>query len=284
MTRKVQLVVFDWTGTLIDYGCKAPVKAFKKAFNHFGLNPSNKTIRKYIGMDKYNHINNIKNELNTKNIYIPQTDEIYNIYENLQIQTINEYSKLITGVLTMQQKLNDRNIHIATTTGYSREMLENVLKNAKLQGFNSSFINVSPDMLEYKTTRESGDMMRYIYHFIEELQEPIHNGCVVKVGDTPIDMLEGKNSGAWNIGCISSGSLIGHDERHVKNIILNNKHNTDIATQNEYKNGIQQLTKNGANFIVHDINSVVDVIDNYINPLIETGFQPKKQEKPIVII
>lgn len=259
MSRKVQLIVFDWAGTLIDYGCKAPVKAFKSAFNKFGLNPSEKTIKKYMGMDKYSHINCIISELDKKR-YIPSTDEIYNVYKEKQIQSINEYSKLITGVLEMEKKLNDRNIQIATTTGYSKEMLENVLKNANSQGFNSSFMNVSPDMIG-NVKRESGDMMRYIYHFIEKMREPIHNSCVVKVGDTGIDMLEGKNSGAWNIGCMGSGVLIGNE------IV-----------------GYEELKNNGANFIVHDINSVVNVIDNYINPLIEAGFEPRMQEKPFVLI
>ena len=34
---KPQLVIFDWAGTTVDYGCFAPVNAFALAFQKFGI-------------------------------------------------------------------------------------------------------------------------------------------------------------------------------------------------------------------------------------------------------
>lgn len=287
INNRVKLVVFDWAGTVIDYGCKAPVKAFKLAFNKFGLNPSEKIIRKYMGASKYDHINYIISDIckqrNTNYVHI-SADEVYNIYKDMQLTAITQHSKLITGVIRMQEQLNDRNILIATTTGYSREMLECVLNHAKLQCFDSSFINVSPDMLKYNPSRESGELMRYIFSKVEKIYGSISYNNVVKVGDTPIDMIEGINAGSWNIGCVSSGNLIGKDEMYVSNIIAGNKHKINRPYYNEYTTAISQLEKSGANYIVHDINSVVEVIDNYINPLIELGYTPKQFGKSVVLI
>lgn len=36
---KPQLVIFDWAGTTVDYGCFAPVNAFALAFQKFGIDP-----------------------------------------------------------------------------------------------------------------------------------------------------------------------------------------------------------------------------------------------------
>ena len=41
---RIEAVIFDWAGTTVDYGCFAPVQAFKDAFNNYGLEPTNDQI------------------------------------------------------------------------------------------------------------------------------------------------------------------------------------------------------------------------------------------------
>ena len=52
----IEAVIFDWAGTTVDYGCFAPVQAFKDAFNNYGLEPTNDQIREPMGMLKIDHI------------------------------------------------------------------------------------------------------------------------------------------------------------------------------------------------------------------------------------
>ena len=33
MERKIEAVIFDWAGTLVDFGCLAPLKALQEAFS-----------------------------------------------------------------------------------------------------------------------------------------------------------------------------------------------------------------------------------------------------------
>ena len=53
---KPQLVIFDWAGTTVDYGCFAPVNAFALAFQKFGITPTVEEIRAPMGMLKRDHI------------------------------------------------------------------------------------------------------------------------------------------------------------------------------------------------------------------------------------
>ena len=48
---KPQLIIFDWAGTTVDYGCFAPVNAFALAFQKFGVNPTVEEIRAHAGID-----------------------------------------------------------------------------------------------------------------------------------------------------------------------------------------------------------------------------------------
>ena len=52
---KPQLVIFDWAGTTVDYGCFAPVNAFALAFQKFGVTPTVEEIRAPMGMLKRDH-------------------------------------------------------------------------------------------------------------------------------------------------------------------------------------------------------------------------------------
>ena len=52
----IQLVIFDWAGTTVDYGSFAPVHAFALAFGKFGLTPTVEEIRAPMGMLKRDHI------------------------------------------------------------------------------------------------------------------------------------------------------------------------------------------------------------------------------------
>ena len=43
----IKMIVMDWAGTTVDYGCFAPVHAFAKAFEEVGITPTMQEIRDY---------------------------------------------------------------------------------------------------------------------------------------------------------------------------------------------------------------------------------------------
>lgn len=56
MSANLQAVVFDWAGTMIDFGSRAPVVALLKLFDGFGLPISEAEARADMGMAKRDHI------------------------------------------------------------------------------------------------------------------------------------------------------------------------------------------------------------------------------------
>lgn len=55
-TGPLQAVIFDWAGTVIDYGCLAPVEAFVELFRREGLSLSQAQAREPMGTEKREHI------------------------------------------------------------------------------------------------------------------------------------------------------------------------------------------------------------------------------------
>lgn len=52
----IKMIVMDWAGTTVDYGCFAPVHAFAKAFEEVGITPTMQEIREPMGLLKMDHI------------------------------------------------------------------------------------------------------------------------------------------------------------------------------------------------------------------------------------
>ncbi len=56
MKSKIKAIILDWAGTVVDFGSNAPVAAFVKAFETFGITPTMDETRAPMGMQKRAHI------------------------------------------------------------------------------------------------------------------------------------------------------------------------------------------------------------------------------------
>ena len=53
---KLQTVIFDLAGTLVDFGSRAPVLAFQRLFTDLGIEVSEAQAREPMGSEKRSHI------------------------------------------------------------------------------------------------------------------------------------------------------------------------------------------------------------------------------------
>ena len=58
--NKIQLVVFDWAGTTVDYGSSAPAAVFERIFEGAGIHFTREEINRPMGMEKKAHIRRIR--------------------------------------------------------------------------------------------------------------------------------------------------------------------------------------------------------------------------------
>ena len=56
MNAKLKAVVFDWAGTMVDFGSRAPVIALQKMFKAEGFDVSEAEARADMGLAKRDHI------------------------------------------------------------------------------------------------------------------------------------------------------------------------------------------------------------------------------------
>lgn len=207
----IKLVVFDWAGTTIDFGCMAPAGAFVATFASRGVAVTLAEARGPMGLHKKDHLRAM---LRTESVGAKwraatsrdwtdaDVDDLYRDVTPRQVEAAAKYSDLIPGVVETVVELRARGIKVAATTGYFREAADVVLDAAYCQGYEPDF-NICVD--DVPAGRPAPWM---IFRCMEALNV-YPPAAVMKVGDTVVDIEDGRNAGCWSVGVVDSSNEMG---------------------------------------------------------------------------
>lgn len=207
---RFDLVIFDWAGTIVDFGCEAPVKAVIEAFALEGVPLNATTARRDMGTAKHDHVQRLLAEpaiaaaWRARHGRAPNDADVTSIMARLG-PLMREYaaraSTLIPGARATVERLRAAGLRIASSTGYTREMMAPVLVRAAEQGYTPEHLVCSGE------TPQGRPSPLMIYKACAELGVwPLTR--VVKVDDTEVGIAEGKNAGAFSVG-VGSGNALG---------------------------------------------------------------------------
>ena len=205
--------MLDWAGTSVDHGSMAPVLALQTLFAKHGITLSTEDARRDMGLLKRDHIQAI---LTLPNVFAewkaltgkePGEAEVVSLFEEfgpLQMEIIARHSQLIPGVAQVVKGWQSSGIRIGSTTGYTRKMLAPVLAQAAQQGFQPD-ASVCPDEVG------AGRPAPWMLLKNAQLLDVYPPSTCVKIGDSVVDIEEGRNAGMWTIGLTRTGNLVGLD-------------------------------------------------------------------------
>ena len=207
----IEAVVFDWAGTTVDFGSRAPMGAFVKLFQSEGIEMTISQARIPMGINKWDHINALLHlpeiqsqwlQIHGKTHSNADVDRLLEIFVPMNKVSIRECGQLIPGVAELTKILRERHIKIGSTTGYTKELLDILLPIAKEQGYEVDALSYSGDT---PLGRPSAQMM---HRCAEQLgfDNPL---SFIKVDDTEPGIKEGKAFGCWTVGVAVSGNALG---------------------------------------------------------------------------
>jgi phosphonoacetaldehyde hydrolase len=208
--HRFDLVVFDWAGTMVDFGCTAPVRALTEAFAAEGVPIDAPTARRDMGKAKVDHVRSLLAYPEVAARWQERRGEAAGEGDVQRLMTriaplMREHaaraSTLIPGARETFEALRAAGLTVASSTGYTREMMEPVLARAAEQGYVPAHVVCSGEtpagrptpLMLYKACAELG-----VWPFSR----------VVKVDDAPVGIAEGKNAGAFTVG-VASGNELG---------------------------------------------------------------------------
>ncbi len=252
----LKAVVFDWAGTTIDYGSRAPMGAFVEVFAQFKVDISIAEARRPMGLPKRDHIKALVSDQNIAARWqrahgqAPtdrDVDRVYAVFVPLNTRVVTDYADLIPGTVEAVADARRRGLKIGSTTGYTREIMEPLLPLARAQGYAPDNLVCAGDLA---AGRPSPLMM---YRCFADLGVwPAE--AVVKVDDTVPGIAEGLAAGCWTVGVAMSGNALGLSLDEVKAL-------PDHDRQARRTQAVRELKLGGAHDVIDSIADLPQVLD-----------------------
>lgn len=255
--NRLKALVLDWAGTTVDFGSLAPARTIQRVFESVGISLSEDEVRRDMGLAKKEHIARILSMPRVREAWravrgsLPAPDEVdilYQMFVPMQLSCLAEYSTLIPGVVESVQRFRKRGLKIGSTTGYTRAMLDVLVETSAKAGYKPDCC-LSPEDVG---SARPGPFM--LYENAVRLQVyPM--ACIAKVGDTPADIYEGLNAGAWSIGVAATGNAIGLSYAEFQALLAKERDSRVL-------NARAELQRVGAHYVVDTLAELDPVLDD----------------------
>ena len=120
----------------------------------------------------------------------------------LQIEALRSRAGLIPGTRETVAWLRARGMKIGSTTGYTEEMMAVLAEAARARGY-------APDCIVVPSQAPAGRPAPFMCWRAATLLGVYPPSAIVKVGDTIVDLDEGRNAGMWTVAVAMTGNELG---------------------------------------------------------------------------
>jgi phosphonoacetaldehyde hydrolase len=264
----LKAIILDWAGTTLDYGCMAPAVVFVEVYKRKKVPITIEQAREPMGAHKKVHIRMISQMASVQKLWEevhghrPTEEDVESMFEDfvpLQLACLADYAKLIPGTLEAVSDFRRRGLKIGSTTGYTTEMMEVLLAEARKRGY-------QPDSSVCAAQVPAGRPYPWmcLQNAINLQVYPME--AFIKVGDTLPDISEGLNAGMWTVGLAKSGNEMGLTEQEI-NALPKDTREARLAR------AYQRMQQAGAHYVVDTIADVPSLLDE-VNARLARGDRP----------
>lgn len=253
---KVEAVIFDWAGTLIDFGSRAPVDAFIETFDRFGVAVSVEEVRGPMGAAKRDHIKAmlfsrlVCERWATVHGKLPNDEDVDRLYSGflpISEAVAAQTARPVPGAAQALAALRKRGLKLGSTTGYTRSIMTQVLAEAAQHNIILDCV-VCADEVIHGRPAPCGIEKNLTVLGVSRPE------AVVKVDDTVIGIKEGTAAGCMSVGVSLCGNLVGKTEAE-----LNALPSAELARLK--RKAERELTTGGATAVIDTVADLPELID-----------------------
>jgi len=252
----LKAVIFDWAGTVVDFGSLCPVRAFQAAFSAKGIKVSPDDICRFMGVHKREHVRSVLSlpanldqwqKAFGGNPSDGDVDILHDLAEVQMLESIERHALPTPHLQIALKAVRKSGLKIGSTTGYISPLMQRLVPAAKKNGF-------SPDFWVASDQVPQGRPWPWmIFKNMEHLQI-CPPSSVVKVGDTVADIKEANNAGSWAVGVVESSSLIGLNEAEFNATSPGER--TKLT-----RHAAAKLSEAGAHFVIQNLSELTDILE-----------------------
>lgn len=197
----VKLAVFDIAGTTVADD-NAVAIAFKNAFDAYGYSISEEDVKPLMGYKKPVAIQIMLEKLGAE-----FDEELVNdIHDEFEAAMLDHYEyspdvKAMPGAENVLQQLKEKGIRIALNTGFSKSIADTIV--SRLQWVEKGLVDDYIASDEVEEGRPQPYMIQTLMKRagIDDAKE------VIKIGDTEVDINEGRNAGCSLVVAVTTGAF-----------------------------------------------------------------------------
>ena len=266
--QALSAVVFDWAGTILDFGSCAPMGAFVRLFEQFGIALTIEQARGPMGVAKWDHIHALGQlpavaaqwqQRHGRPFTQADVDHLYEVFTPMNAAVVGDFAAFIPGALDTVAAVRARGLKIGSTTGYNRPIMDVVLPIAAAGGYAPDNVVCAGDLA---AGRPSPLMMWRTFADLG-LWWP---ATVVKVDDTEVGIEEGLHAGTWTVGVAVSGNAMG--------LALHEWAALSPAEQQARRaTASAKLAGAGAHYVIDSVADLLPVLDD-IDRRLRSGGKP----------
>lgn len=207
----LRAVVFDWCGTMVDFGSCAPVSPLVELYARHRIAVSAAEARLDMGLPKWEHIEALGHqpriaaawlEAHGRHFGTADVDRLYRELTPMLAAAARRHAELVPGAAALVEALRAVGLKIGSTTGCNARIMDVLAPLAAAQGYAPDSLVCAGDLGAGRPT----PLMMY-RAFMDLRVWPPHT--VVKVDDTAPGLAEGLAAGCWTVGVSVSGNAVG---------------------------------------------------------------------------
>jgi len=252
----LQAVIFDWAGTTIDYGSRAPANVVVEVFRRRGVEITMDEARGPMGRAKRDHLASVAavprvlEAWTAVHGHAPSESDIDELYSNflpLQKATLSLHCDVIPGVAETVAECRRRGMKIGGTTGYTQELMDIVAPLCATNGY-------APDVSVCTDDVPRGRPAPWMLFHAAEALNVFPMNAVLAVDDTVVGIQAGINAGAWTVAVSRTGNAIGLSQAEVECLEPAELSRRLAIAEAEFRMA-------GADYVVQSVADLIPVID-----------------------
>ncbi|MBM80905.1 MAG: phosphonoacetaldehyde hydrolase [Planctomycetaceae bacterium] len=266
--RHLKAVIFDWAGTTVDHGSRAPALVFREIFHRQGIEITLAQARGPMGLAKRDHIAALLRLPDVREAWLGQhgaeatdadIDSLYADFLPLQKETLVTHTEIIDGVVDSVAQCRQRGLSIGSSTGYTHELVDVFAEQIAQQGYR-------PDCVLCSEDAPQGRPAPWLI-FNAAQQMGVFPMChIVKVDDTTPGIEAGKNAGCWTVGITRTGNEVGLTAAEFAALSADEQNERLTTAANKLKAA-------GADFILESVAELIPLLEE-INDRLKNGERP----------
>lgn len=269
-TSNIEAVIFDWAGTIVDFGSFAPTTIFVEAFKtEYDFDISLAEARVPMGLGKWDHIQAVGKLESVATRWLAQfgkamdsndIEQIYNRFIPLQQIKVVDHAQPILNAIDVVNDLKKRGIKIGSCSGYPRSVMDILIPAAAKYGYQPDCVVATDDL------KHGGRPAPFMaLHNVIELGVGSVANCI-KVDDSTPGIDEGHNAGMWTVGLLLSGNEAGLTAQQYQQ--------ADAQTLDKARNKARLVMQQAnPHFLIDTIDDLPAVISE-IEQRLATGERP----------